>query len=456
MAVKPVVLCLSRSGEDMAQRLARGLGAMLHGRAGRVGAADAHFDDTIAHIRALFASGTPIVGVCASGILIRALAPLLADKHTEPPVLALSEDGAVAVPLLGGHHGANALAADCARLTGGRAAITTAGDVALGVALDCPPPGYRLANPEGAKAAVAALLDVAGARVVGENIFDLPDDPAGTVELVISEAPVSGAPLRLIYHPQRFALGVGCARGADPAELWTLVRDTLARAGIAPGAVASLNTLDLKADEPAMNALAHRLGVPLRLFTARELEDEAARLANPSDVVFAEVGCHGVAEGAALAAVGMAGVLVAEKRKSAATTCAIARAPQVLSCHKGRARGCLAVLGIGPGQASWRTPEVSALVAKADLLVGYGLYIDLLGPLAAGKPRHDFPLGGEEARCRFALEEAASGKNVALICSGDAGIYAMGALVYERLAFWWRKNANPPPPPARLRGRRRF
>ena len=91
------------------------------------------------------------------------------------------------------------------------------------------------------------------------------------------------------------------------------------------------------------------------------------------------------------------------------------------------------MLGIGPGQASWRTPEVSALVAKADLLVGYGLYIDLLGPLAAGKPRHDFPLGGEEARCRFALEEAASGKNVALICSGDAGIYAMGALVYELL-----------------------
>jgi cobalt-precorrin 5A hydrolase/precorrin-3B C17-methyltransferase len=76
---------------------------------------------------------------------------------------------------------------------------------------------------------------------------------------------------------------------------------------------------------------------------------------------------------------------------------------------------------------------VSRLVADAEELVGYGLYIDLLGPLAAGKDRSDFPLGGEEDRCRYALEQAGLGKSVALVCSGDAGIYAMGALVFELL-----------------------
>ncbi|MGB0440681.1 MAG: precorrin-3B C(17)-methyltransferase, partial [Paracoccaceae bacterium] len=86
---------------------------------------------------------------------------------------------------------------------------------------------------------------------------------------------------------------------------------------------------------------------------------------------------------------------------------------------------------IGPGWSEWRSPEASRLVAEAEELVGYGLYIDLLGPLANGKPRTDFPLGGEEARCRYALEEAGKGRDVALICSGDAGIYAMGALVME-------------------------
>ena len=171
--------------------------------------------------------------------------------------------------------------------------------------------------------------------------------------------------------------------------------------------------------------------MPLRLFTAAELEAQTPHLANPSEVGFAEVGCHGVAEGAALA---IGGALVVEKSKTANTTCALTRsATPFIDDLPGRGRGRLSVVGIGPGQASWRTPEVSRLVADAEELVGYGLYIDLLGPLAAGKTRSDFPLGGEEARCRYALEQAGQGKNVALICSGDAGIYAMGALVFELL-----------------------
>jgi cobalt-precorrin 5A hydrolase/precorrin-3B C17-methyltransferase len=169
----------------------------------------------------------------------------------------------------------------------------------------------------------------------------------------------------------------------------------------------------------------------LRLFSAAELEAETTRLENPSEVVFAEVGCHGVSEGAALAMVGAEGSLRIAKRKTANVTVALGEAITPLVELKGRARGTLSIVGIGPGQASWRTPEVSRLVADAEELVGYGLYIDLLGPLAIGKERSDFPLGGEEARCRYALEQAGQGKNVALVCSGDAGIYAMGALVFE-------------------------
>ncbi|MBC7180275.1 MAG: cobalamin biosynthesis protein, partial [Roseovarius sp.] len=361
--------------------------------------------------------------------LIRAVAPLLSDKRGEPPVVSVSDDGGVVVPLLGGHRGANRLAAVIAQGLGAVAAVTTAGDVAMGVALDAPPMGYRLANPDDAKAAMAAMLAGEGVSVTGENIFDI-NDIGGAVELVVSEAPVAGNDRRLVYHPQRYALGLGCARGCDTEELWDLVRRTLEEAGIAPGAVACVASIDLKADESAMNVVARRLGVPFRLFTAVELEAYAGQLANPSEVVFAEVGCHGVSEGAALAC---GGQLVVEKRKTANATCALSRSEAVITEMPGRARGRLSVLGIGPGQASWRTPEVSRLVAEADELVGYGLYIDLLGPLAAGKARSDFPLGGEEARCRYALEQAGQGKSVALICSGDAGIYAMGALVFELL-----------------------
>ena len=103
MALTPVVLALSRSGEDTAHRIAAALGAQVHGRKGRVDRADAYFANALDHARDLFAAGTPIVGVCASGILIRAVAPLLADKKNEPPVVSVSDDGAVVVPLLGGH-----------------------------------------------------------------------------------------------------------------------------------------------------------------------------------------------------------------------------------------------------------------------------------------------------------------------------------------------------------------
>ena len=432
MAVMPVVVCLNTSGEALAHRVAALLGAQVHGRENRVEKADAFFPNALDHVRMLFAAGTPVVGVCASGILIRAVASILADKTAEPPVVSVADDGSVVVPLLGGHRGANRLASKIAAEIGATAAVTTAGDVSLGVALDEPPVGYRLANPEDAKEAMAELLSGAGVLISGEDIFEI-EDAGGAVELAVTEAPVEAGPTRLAYHPQRFALGVGCARNADPEELWQNVSEQLEAANIAPGAVACVTSLDLKADEPAMNQLASRLGVPFRVFTATELETETARLANPSDVVFEEVGCHGVSEGAALAAAGPEATLVVEKVKTANTTCAIARAPEPFTEMRGRSRGKLSIVSIGPGQHTWRTPEASHLLQEAEELVGYGLYIDLIGPLAAGKTRSDFPLGGEEDRCRYALEQAGKGKNVALVCSGDAGIYAMGALVYELL-----------------------
>jgi cobalt-precorrin 5A hydrolase/precorrin-3B C17-methyltransferase len=397
----------------------------------RVDRAHAYFENALDHVRMLFASGTPVVGVCAAGILVRAVAPVLNDKRSEPPVVAVPDDGSTVIPLLGGHRGANRLAKRIAEGLGAHAAVTTAGDVAMGVALDEPPAGYRLANASDAKGAMAAMLSGAGVAVSGENTFDV-EDTDGGVELLVTDAPADGSEARLVYHPQKFALGLGCARGCDVDEMWALVQKTLADNGIAEGAVACVGSVDLKGDEPAMIETAARLGVPFRVFTAAELEAEAGRLANPSDVVFAEVGCHGVSEGAALA-LGGAGELVVEKQKTANATCAVVRADAPIVEMAGRSRGKLSIIGIGPGQHSWRTPEASALVAEAEELVGYGLYIDLLGGLAYGKERSDFPLGGEEDRCRYALEQAGKGKNVALICSGDAGIYAMGALVFELL-----------------------
>ncbi len=426
--MNPDVIAVTASGNGVAGRVAAATG-------GRVvepvaGVAEA--------LRDGFRAGRPIVLVGAAGIAVRALAPLIADKAEEPPVLAVAEDGSAVVPLLGGHRGANDLARRIAAALGVVAAVTTASDLRFGVALDAPPPGWRLANRGRHKEVAAALLAGASARVEGTlpwlDAASIPRAEDGAVTLAATTRRADDRPGRLVYHPAALALGVGCERGCAPDELWNLVRATLAEHGLAPEAVACVVSLDLKADEPALHTLADRLGVPARFFDADRLEAEAPRLANPSDVVFREVGCHGVAEGAALAAAGPDASLLVPKRRSARATCAVAEATLPIDpAAIGRSRGRLAIVGTGPGTPDWRTPEVDALVASADDLVGYDLYLDLLGPAAARARRHPFPLGAEEERARAALDLAAAGRSVALVSSGDPGIYAMATLVFELL-----------------------
>lgn len=442
---KPAVIVLTEEAAVLGRRIAGIVDGELHGAAARVESADVRFFSAKEHLRGMFAAGRPIVAVMASGAVIRLLAPVLSDKHSEPSVLAVSEDGASVVPLLGGHHGANDLARAIAENLGAHAAVTTAGDIRFGVALDQPPAGYVLANPGAAKAVMAELVAGTKARLVigvagasSPSIADwltqsrLSFDNEASVTLTVTDKTKTAEPLELVYHPKTLVLGMGCERNASAEESIALAEQALDQGGFSRDSLAAVCSIDLKADEAAIHAVAAHFGVPARFFTAEALEAEAPRLKNPSEVVFAEVGCHGVAEGAALAAVGVSGELVVEKIKSKGATAAIARSGEIVDPYTiGRARGTLYVVGIGPGSEGWRSPEVSAMVSASTDLVGYSLYLDLLGPLAEGKTRHDFDLGKEEARVVHAMELAGQGRTVALVCSGDAGIYAMATLVFE-------------------------
>ena len=112
----------------------------------------------------------------------------------------------------------------------------------------------------------------------------------------------------------------------------------------------------------------------------------------------------------------------------------MARAPQVIAPERcGRGRGRITVVGIGPGARAWRTPGADAAIAGATDLVGYGLYLDLIGPPAPGCARHAYPIGAEQERARAALALGAEGRSVALVSSGDAGVYGMASLLFELL-----------------------
>ena len=224
------------------------------------------------------------------------------------------------------------------------------------------------------------------------------------VTLALSLKPADQIDADLVFHPQIASLGLGASRHCPIDEMAALIETTCRDHGIATASIRAVYSVDLKADEQAILEAAIGLGARLQVFTPERLEDETPRLENPSDVVFAEIGCHGVAEASALAGAGEEGQLIIPKVKTEHATMALAIDPTAAYCAQDcRHSGHVMLVGIGPGQSQWRTPEATQMVASADELVGYGLYIDILGPAAKGKPRRDFALGEEEARCRYAL-----------------------------------------------------
>ncbi len=89
------------------------------------------------------------------------------------------------------------------------------------------------------------------------------------------------------------------------------------------------------------------------------------------------------------------------------------------------------VIGMGPGNENYMTEEAKNALDNSDIIVGYGVYLELLGERYKDKELYQTPMKQEEKRCRYCFEKAVDGKKVSLICSGDAGIYGMASLMYE-------------------------
>jgi cobalt-precorrin 5A hydrolase / precorrin-3B C17-methyltransferase len=180
-------------------------GAIVYGLVDRTTGVEVSYSNFGDTLRDLFAQGTAIIGLCAAGILIRTLAPLLANKFQEPPVLAIAEDGSAVVPLLGGLQGVNDLARLIAAHMQVSAAITTSGDLRFRTALLSPPPGYCLANPDDAKTFIADLLAGATVKLEGEAPWltqsQLPIVPDGQLTIQVTELPGNPSPHCLVYHP---------------------------------------------------------------------------------------------------------------------------------------------------------------------------------------------------------------------------------------------------------------
>lgn len=358
---------LTRRGAELVPRLAAPLRATVHANetAARHLNSLGHtgqyrlFSSLPDLLRQSFTRHSFHIFLCAAGIAVRCIAPLLQGKDRDPAVLVIDQAGRHVVSLLSGHLGqANACARHIAALLEAEAVITTATDCEELPAIDClaQKAGLRIGNLGAAKTISAALLDgqsvllrdpenrlgLRGSRWQDNFIFiDEPTGPApgpglqpgfgpghdngrsgsapwpeakagpGSAAPAATPACVLVTPYRppvypppagrcLYLHPALLCAGIGCKRGASAAAILSGLEAALAAAGLSPLSLAFLSSLDAKTDEPGLVEAAAALSVPLLFFSRQELARYP--VSAPSDKAREMFGIDGVCEPAALAA----------------------------------------------------------------------------------------------------------------------------------------------------------
>ncbi|WP_443700581.1 precorrin-3B C(17)-methyltransferase [Pseudomonas sp.] len=385
--MRPAIVILGQGSLATARRIAQVYpGAVIHGLLGRVDGADQTYSEFGTTLRQLYQQGTPLIALCAAGIVIRSLAPLLLEKGEEPAVLAVAEDGSAVVPLLGGLGGVNGMAREIAAALGATAAITTSGELRFGTCLLNPPTGYQLADLELGKRFVSDLLAGESVRIEGAAPWldqaNLPQDQQARLAIHVGSAERVPAPNELLIYPQNV-----CATCKPGAQLAQRVRAALHASGLAVQSLACLLASDTQMAEPSLHEAALELGVPLRF----------AEVAQAEDIV----------------------VSVAEQPLNVSQV--------------GRPRGRLAVIGLGPGAADLMVPAVKAELARCTDVLGYETYVRMAGPFRDDQVQHCTDNREEMQRARHAFELAAQGRSVVVVSSGDPGVFAMAAAVMEAL-----------------------
>ncbi|MCJ7849800.1 MULTISPECIES: precorrin-3B C(17)-methyltransferase [Pseudomonas] len=398
----PAIVILGPGSLATAQRIQKRYPqASIHGLEGRVEGVDLHYTAFGDTLRRLYQQDTPIIALCAAGIVIRSLASLLSEKGVEPPVLAVAEDGSAVVPLLGGLSGVNVMARELAEALGVAAAITTSGELRFGTCLLNPPQGYALADIEQGKRFVSDLLAGESVRIEGDAPWlqqaQLPASEAARRTIHVGHQARPANRDELLIHPRSVVVAVagGNLHG---------IRAALQQAGIAEPSVACLLADEQAMADSGLHEAAQALGVALRF------------AANPDGVA------------------SMLAAALPDARLTELEGAAIAVAPAPVEVAQvGRRRGRLAVIGLGPGAAELMVPAVKAELARAEDVLGYETYVRMAGPFRDDQVLHCTDNREEMQRARHAFELAAQGRSVVVVSSGDPGVFAMAAAVLEAL-----------------------
>ncbi|OUL74044.1 precorrin-3B C(17)-methyltransferase [Paraburkholderia hospita] len=415
LTTPPAIVILGVGAQDTARRVQSLYdGAQVHGLQCRVANADVAYTELNAHLRELYASGTPIIALCAAGIVIRCIAPLLADKGVEPPVLAVAEDGSAVVPLLGGLSGVNVMAREIAAALDVPPAITTSGELRFGACVLNPPDGYTLASIDQGKRFVSDLLAGEATRIEGDapwlDSVQLPRADNAQRAIRVTPLAWNGATDELVIHPRSVVVAVH-ATGSDDGSLPQRILEAAQTYGLAAQSLAVLLAPASLTGDPALQQAADELQVALRFAVGSGEDNDAAEMLRQTLRV-----PHNALDANADAPIAFA----------------VAHAP-LDPATVGRARGKLSVIGLGPGDASLMVPAARTALTQATDILGYETYVKMAGPFRADQRVHGTDNREEMQRARHAFELASTGRHVAMVSSGDPGVFAMAAAVLEAL-----------------------
>ncbi len=401
--------------------------------------------------------GGIFIVVGAIGAVVRLVAPLIENKEKDPAIIVMDANSKNIIPLLGAHiSGAEQMTLELAQYFEGNAVLTGNSSSQGRLSLDSFGESWGWKR----KGEIRAWNELMFKQSRGEEIIALQTTgnkfwqaSEAASKLLISDSKDQHSALFIgsksnsacSWHPPTLWIGIGCVRNTSQTLIERSLDSALIESGLAKESIAGFATISLKSDEPSLVELFKREDWTVRFFSSSELSKVS--VPNPSEAVASEVGTNSVAEASCILAAGPGSKLLFEKHiyharddEFGAVTIAITEAEQPFAPQRGE----IHLVGSGPGEIGFLTSDARSALARTVIWIGYKLYLDLLEDLRRNdQVRIEGTLTRELDRCKLALNLAKQGAKVALISSGDCGIYGMAGLALE---LWLRQPQDERPP----------
>ena len=390
-----------------------------------------------------------IIFIGSIGAVVRLISPLVRSKENDPAIIVMDAKAKNVISLLGGHKkGGEKLANELATALEAKSISTSDSFTERRIALDCFGEGWgwkrggtdddwRNLMIRQSREQKNVVFQSQGSKIwqklkACSNISFLKKNDQTSLEKI--DLYIGSENKNICsWHTPTIIIGIGCERDTDEKLILRAINDSFDKNGLSTLSISGIATIDKKNDEKALLNLSKKNEWPIYFFNAIELSK--VNVPSPSNVVFNEMGTASVAEAAAILRGGDDGKLIQKKQiyysnedEFGAVTIAMVEIEKPLAPHKGE----LHLVGSGPGDLEMLTSDSRRTLTRCVAWVGYAPYLNYLDSIRRhDQVRIDSKLTLEKDRCQHALDLAKQGARVALISSGDSGIYGMAGLALE-------------------------